>query len=265
MAWSSTFPDPWEQLAIYQERYDIDDQLGRVTSLQRSLDRRRARAHALRRREAELEAQLGKTRHELTAIEGEVSGSNRTAKLLVEDILSRVKSSMGEVWSPTPILGFRLWAIDDAGLHGAKVRWAGPELSSHCLNRVPGEDIPHSMRRCGPPSCGIYAAKRLDVLRKELGIGDEPGFAVGVVALTGKVIEHEHGYRGANAQVRAIVARKDESILATDDPEQIGALFTEPRGTLAASPNASVPGGTDQYLEDWKEREEKWTWDPRSG
>lgn len=262
---SSPAVNPWEQLEAYRERYDIEDRLGQLSSLERSITRRRARARALRRREEELESQLETTRRELTAVETEIARSDLTGRLLVEEVLSHVKEDMGEVWSPTPILGYRLWAIGDAGLHGAKVRWPQPRLGTQCLNRVPGEDVPHSTRRCGPPPCGIYATKRLDVLHRESRVDDEPGYAIGVVAMTGKVIEHELGYRAASVEVLAIVARGQSSLMATDEPARIEGLFTDPKRALGECGEMQIPGGTDQYLEQWKERRERWTWDPRSG
>jgi hypothetical protein len=262
---SSLSVDPWEQLETYRERYDIEDQLGRLTSLERSITRRHARARALRRRQDELESQLETTRKELTAVESEIARSDLTGRLLVEEVLSRVKEEMGEVWSPTPILGYRLWAIDETGLRGAKVRWQRPRLGTRCLNRVPGEDVPHSTGKCGPPPCGIYVTKRLDVLRRELRVDDEPGYAVGVVAMTGKVIEHELGYRAASAEVLAIVARGESSTVATDEPARIERLFNDPKGELDAHRGAHLRGGADRFLEQWKERRETWTWDPRSG
>ena len=109
----------------------------------------------------------------------------------------------------------------------------------------------------------IYATKDLGVLRRELGVAEMNGYAVGVVSLSGKVVEHVRGYRGRHAEVCAIAVRLNDRYLRTDDPRVITALFGDPSTTLATHGVAGRPraGDSDQYLYDWKEEEEKWTWD----
>jgi hypothetical protein len=133
------------------------------------------------------------------------------------------------------------------------------------MNSVKGEDLPHSTRQCGPPACGIYATKQLDTLRRELGVADNDGYVFGVVALTDKVIEHEHGYRAATATTVAIVALDNGLNLATDEPETIDALFDDYLTTLTGLGVADRDqrSDPDTYLNEWKEKEEAWTWDPR--
>jgi hypothetical protein len=255
--------DPWADLETYRQRYEIDDQLDRVLSLQRTMGRRKGRAASLYNRLADLESQVADARAELKAVESEIEGSRVVGALLVDEILDRVRIEQGEGWSPAPILGFRIWSVHKGRLHGAKIPWTSPALTSRCLNRVPGEDMPHSTLRCGPPACGIYATKTLDTLRSQLlSPGHRDGIAIGLVAMTGKVIEHELGYRAASVETVALTLSLSGRVFATADPAGIDALFADPVGTLdAAGTDAADTVDPDRFLETWKEERETWTWE----
>jgi hypothetical protein len=259
----TTQQDAWSLLDIYRQRYEIDTDLEPVESLQRSIQRRHLKASALRRRFEELHDEMTLVEAELKAVEAEIRGSRKAGALLCEQIVDKVRDKESEGWSPTPILGFRLWRLTPRGMHGVKVAWQTPTLTARCMNSVVGDDIPHSGRRCGPPACGIYATKDLDMLRAELKVDASDGFAIGVVTLTGKVIEHQHGYRGAEATAVAVVARDKGLHLASDQPEVIGALFADHTTTLRdhGAPGRHGAANADRYLNEWKERNEKWTWD----
>lgn len=266
MARSESKPDPWELLLRYQERYDIPDEDSPALRLQRTLHRRKARAFSLQRRVDELESMLADTLRKLKTVEDEIEGSWRTAELYAQEMVDAIKRKEGEGWSPIPVHGYRMWVVRGNGLHGAMTRWRTPDLSSVCLNQVRGEDIPHSVRKCGPPPCGIYATKDLAVLRRELGVGDVDGYVIGVVALEGKVIEHARGYRGAKARVAAVTARFDGRFLHTDAPKAIEALFDDPGSAIKSLGEAGKPGehqGHD-YLNQWKEQNDTWTWETKS-
>jgi hypothetical protein len=251
--------DPWADLETYRQRYEIDDQLDRVLSLQRSMSRRKGRAASLHHRLDDLESQIAAARAELKAVESEIEGSRVVGALLVDEVLDRVRAEQGEGWSPAPVLGFRVWTVHKRRLHGAKLPWTSPTLTSRCLNRVPGEDMPHSTLRCGPPACGIYATKTLESLQSQMP-GHREGIATGVVAMTGKVIEHELGYRAARVEAVALTFRLSGRVIATADPAGIDALFADPIGTLdAVGTNAEDATGRDRFLETWKEEHEKWT------
>lgn len=255
--------DSWAELEIYRQRYDIEDELKQVHSLERSISRRRARAHALKRRLDDLNRQLTEATAELDAIQNEITGSRRAGSLLLEEILEQVKTREGEGWSPIPVLGYRAWYVNKNSVFGAKMWWKTPSLSATCLNYVDGEDIPHSFQKCGPPACGIYAAKDLTVLRKELGLR-VMGPIVGVVALSGKVVEHDHGYRASDARVVALAGQLGDGRFATDDPTMIDEVFAAPDRTLEKLKKSAVPL-PQHYLERWKEKNESWTWDLKSG
>ena len=253
----------WDLLDKYQQRYGIASDSEPALRLERSIKRRNAKAHTLRRRIEDVQLQLKDAQRELAAVNREIEGSWQAAQLLVGEKIDEIRQQFGEGWSPVPILGFRLWAIREAGLFGYRTQWRQPKLTALCLNSVPGEDVPHSVHRCGPPACGAYATKSLEVLRDELGIKKVTEYAVGVVALTGKVIEHEHGYRAAHASVTAISATVGDQYLNTDDPIVMKKFFLQPRATLNEHGSHGPPNlkRGDDYLRQWKGHNDTWTWD----
>ena len=214
----------------------------------------------------QLEKELLDARAEAKAARSEVVGTERMGSLLVAELVERIRIENKEGWSPEPILGFRMWVIRETGVFGAKTRWRRPKMTSACLNRIPGEDLPHGFDRCGPPACGIYATKSLAVLRRELGVADINGYMVGLVGMTGKVVEHDRGYRAAEAEAVAVALSLNGRHLMTDDECVIADLFADPARTIG---EIGVAGKTDQreadeYLERWKEENESWTWEQRS-
>jgi hypothetical protein len=133
-------------------------------------------------------------------------------------------------------------------------------LVSRCLRGLSGEDLPHPVSRCGPPACGIYAVKSLDMFAHDLARGAVDRTIVGVVGMTGKVIEHEDGYRAQAATVVAIVARNRGFRLISDDPDVIEDLFDDPLGTMtrAGSGWAGVTDDSRPFLESAQSKEEQW-------
>jgi hypothetical protein len=250
----------WSDLEVYRQRYDIEDRLQQVRSLERSIARRRARETTLRRQVETLTQQIEEIRRQVSSIESEILGSLRAGNLLIEDILDRVRRDQGEAWAPTPIHGYRMWWIENNVFHGSQMPWTTPTMSSSCLREVPGEDIPHSESRCGPPACGVYAVKDFDMFPARVSDHTEEGSAVGVVAMTGKVIEHAHGYRAARASVLAIWVRHGGNWLATADPEQIRALFDDPQVTVRSHGKTGFtpPSAVRAFLESSSEKEETW-------
>jgi hypothetical protein len=93
-----------------------------------------------------------------------------------------------------PILAWRTWTVsgsrDGTEVHllpvaGSSKAWphrvpAHAECGRRRLHRVPGEDC----------TCGIHATRSTELLRRTR----DPA-ALGTVALWGRVLEHEHGYR----------------------------------------------------------------------
>jgi hypothetical protein len=164
----------------------------------------------------------------------------------------------GAHWSPDPVAGYRYWRIDVDGLHGVRgARWNSPRLDAVCRWGAPGE-VPHAAGECGPPPCGIYAAKDpQDVISGYsrdaawgMLVGEgvrllEPG-VYGAVALSGRVVEHERGYRGARAEVLGVVAAGGRRMAVIDDPAALRELFRDPHPNpdrLASRHLPDVTGG----------------------
>jgi hypothetical protein len=132
-------------------------------------------------------------------------------------------------WSPEPALGFRAWTLVGDRLRGARNRWPRPAMTALCLNLrdQPADAAPHPSGECGRPPCGIYAMKHPDDVRSHI---DGPlrrarhkAIGVGLVSMTGRVIEHDHGYRAQHATVIAFsvtrpVADGNAQVLFADDP-----------------------------------------------
>lgn len=252
--------DQWERLRLYRQRYPIDDRLEQVHSLEKSIARRMARAAALSRRRADLIKQLAEVRHEMRSVDAEIAGSRDAGALLIEEIIDGVRTEKGEAWSPTPIKGFRVWSIKDNTIMGNQVDWPTPTLESKCLREIPGDDLPHSVARCGPPACGIYAVKDLDLFTAGVAGGVIHHSVVGIVAMHGKVVEHEEGYRSQRATAIAVSGNDGERRLVTTDPGAIAELFSDPAGALAGAdpmgPGEQNP--TRDFLVSAYQQEDRW-------
>lgn len=258
---AETSTGAWDRLRIYRDRYDIEDRLEPVTRLEESMKRRGGRLTALQRRWVALQSQLDEVRSEIEAVESELEGSKRAGALLIDEILEAVANEYGQRWSPVPIRGFRVWRIEDSVVKGSQVDWPEPTMESRCLRAVPGEDIPHSVDRCGPPACGVYAVKRLDMFPADLTGGEIHRSVVGVVALTGKVVEHTDGYRAQRAEAVAVAINHEGRHWLVDEPELIRELFEDPETAILAhgTRRTSDPGRQHAFLADAIDKETKWT------
>lgn len=205
----------------YQDRYG---ELDGMTDLAKA-----ASALATRQRRLEqLSKEYQRIDKQMRAMASEVERIEHWMEFCLEDVINRARRAHAEGWSPTPVLGFRLWAVGSLGLHGVKMAWPGRRLTATCLSTRGRYEIPHTDGRCGRLGCGVYAAKTVDPLFTEFDIAAIGDVALGLVALTGKVVEHESGYRGAEAEVIALGASLGDHLLLTADLEQIEAVFTDP-------------------------------------
>jgi hypothetical protein len=140
------------------------------------------------------------------------------------------------------VLGYRAWSITQNRLRGARVAWPVPTVLARCLDygRRPGADpadVPHTDGSCGPPACGIYATKAAGTALDAL---DQKGtLAFGVVALSGKVVEHEHGYRAAAATAVGMLVVSHGEAMRFDGVE-VDELFLVPDATIAAARNRAL-------------------------
>jgi hypothetical protein len=255
----------WAQLAIYRQRYDIEDRIGTIRSLERSMARREVSLRGRTITLNELERQIKEERRAIKALESELEGSRRAGALLIEEILGGVRIDNGEAWSPVPVRGFRAWRVADNRVRGSQSHWTSAAYEATCLRSVPNDDIPHSEQICGPPACGIYATKTMEKFPTSITGGLAEGHAFGVVAMTGKVVEHEGGYRSQRASVVALAVRSARRWLVTAKPDEIEAIFQDPERAVAKHGHTGYasPFRVQHFLEHWKRKEEKWISDQR--
>ena len=141
-------------------------------------------------------------------------------------------------WSPTPVLGFRFWYVFSGCLQGVRQTWLRPEMEAQCARQGPG--APHTGGGC---RCGIYALKASEGLPRPGRVRMRPGagLALGVVALSGVVVEHELGYRAARAEVAAAAVFFRGRALCGADRWWIQRLFQCPEGALGEVERGAWP------------------------
>jgi hypothetical protein len=126
----------------------------------------------------------------------------------------------------TPVVGWRAWDVDDVvypsevrSLH-SRFEWK-PGTPAHAKCDVPKRR--HAPKSCRCPleaapaancTCGIYAARSLDTLPDDY-ITDRNGLVLGRVALWGRTIVHDDGWRGELAYPQAFFLRPDQEHLRT--------------------------------------------------
>ena len=205
----------------YEERYG--DLAGMV-----DLAKASSAMASRQRRYDQLAEELERIQARMRSMRSEVQRIERWLEFCLEDVVARAREDHAEGWSPTPVLGYRLWAVGDDALHGVKMAWSERSLVATCLSRGGDNEIPHTDGRCGRLGCGVYAAKTVDPLYTEFDVSAIGDVALGLVALTGKVVEHDDGYRGAEATVVALGASLEGHLLLSSDPERIEAVFADP-------------------------------------
>jgi hypothetical protein len=95
-----------------------------------------------------------------------------------------------EFWSPDHVVGWRSWRWNGRLLKGSFEReWPSDLMEAECVVCAdpPGWDCP----------CGIYAMKQ----PRQVPDSKRGSIIVGKVALWGRVVEHEDGYRASNARI----------------------------------------------------------------
>ena len=215
---------------------------------------RRAQAADLQRRLANLHRQIASL---------EALKAAGAAPLLPEPVTGGEPSPRG-FWSPVPILGFRMWQLAADGVYGAVRRWDGPRLEAVC-RRGPG--APHE-DEC---RCGIYAWSDVPGVWRAR-VPPLPIGVYGLVALSGKVIEHALGYRAQRAEVVAAALVASRGLTCGSGPEWLSRLFGPGPGwqSVVAAPGAfprraaAVPRGIDYLLQEARRFRESWTSESRS-
>ncbi len=218
-------------------------------------------AHRRRRLESAL-AQIAELDIEAQWLVDEISGREQSLELLLVDVVRRVGRMLEDGWSPDPLLGFRLWIMNGSGLDGAKVTWRTRVMTATCLTTGEADSVPHSDGRCGRLGCGVYATKELDPLFAQHLNARSHGYAVGLVELTGKVVEHEHGFRAERAEIVALAAVGVDGYLETEDPDEVADLCDAPEAALRLSGGlrpSGVLGRIERFLTACQERRLGWT------
>lgn len=198
----------------------------------------------------------------MRSLNAEVERIERWIQFCLEDVVARARQAHAEGWSPTAVLGYRLWAIGEDGMHGVKMAWRGRTMTATCLARGGSEEIPHTDGRCGRLGCGVYAAKSVDSLFRGFDVSGIGDVALGLVALTGKVVEHETGYRAAAATVVALGASHGEHLLLTDDADRIDTVFARPTlitGEPVVETHQERLLEMETYVEQAARRMSRWT------
>lgn len=250
-----------QRARLYRERYGRIEALEPLDRLDHSLATRVARIEQLRRMADEIDA-------EIKAFELEIAGIERGIEAMLGTVLPEIAARFDEAWSPTPITGYRLWAMREGKFHGVRTHWPSSRMSAECETTGNGDDIPHSDGRCGRLGCGIYAAKQASSLLEEFAPALNSSFAAGLVGLEGKVVEHERGYRGANATVLALAAIDDMHAELTADPDRIEALFDGAPirpGTTRLPDRRSLFEAIVSYLSTEEKERNPWTSVNRNG
>lgn len=239
----------------YRDRYGDLDEFEPLERLDHAVAARHARLKQLRK-------MADKIGSEIQTVETELTGIQRGIEALLGQVLPRIERQFEEAWSPTPVLGFRLWALSDNEFHGVRTHWEQPQLTASCTSSSTRSEIPHSDGSCGRLGCGIYAAKSVERLLGEFAPALSSSFAVGLVGLSGKVVEHEHGYRGSKAEVFAVAAVASMRAEFTDEPQRLRQLFGDAR---IAEESKSLPNKSAlieavvEYLTDQERNQSPWT------
>lgn len=255
-----------------RHRYGVLEIRPDLARIERATNRREYRAKHLREQIEELQS-------ELSWLESELENFDKGKELLLAKAIDELRSKFREAWSPLPMLGFRYWMIRDAHFVGFRQPWTEPGKDAVCLSTRIDDEVPHTDGRCGPPPCGIYAAKDaqalLDTMLNEQGPGRS--LAVGLVGLSGKVVEHCRGYRAARADVLAlaIIPAGQEPAFA-HQPDDLTELFGQSGSVirrLAAAAIRPHPQTDDpariktlviNYLQE-QERLHTWTLENKNG
>ena len=215
------------------------------------------KAQQRRTRAAALVKQITQLQQEVEAYEQQATGYERGIQALFAEVVERIENRHAPAWSPWPVLGYRIWSIKQNGLHGARVHWRSPRLTATCPYG-PLEEVPHDNRKCGPPSCGIYAVKDISTLLSRYPIEDLSHFAIGLVALSGRVVEHTRAYRALHARVVALGAVVGRRMSLTSHPQRLHEIFADVDAASVAFPDVTADAGeVDPRIYDFLTEQER--------
>lgn len=248
-----------ELLETYRRRYGSSAGLPEVTSLAVGIRRRRVQIAAA-------ETEVARLLDKIERLGAEVDRMEAASELEVSRAILSIQQRHGEVWSPNPVVGFRAWSVEVDGLRGVRARWTSPRFEATCdypFGSRTDLEVPHTDGSCGTPPCGIYATHHIETLLAS-GLTDNLAeMAVGTVAMSGKVVEHEHGYRARTATITSILAFCSDKAYFTNEPGLIGELIAAPLATVGRLGQTIDNARTEVALERYG-RSHPWTSENRS-
>lgn len=144
-----------------------------------------------------------------------------------------------EMWSPTPVYGYRIWGIRKGRLYGAWTPWRTNHFIAECVEEGA---VPHTDGRCAKVAfgCGVYAAKSVKALLSATGVSLQTRAVVGLVSMAGRVVEHDRGYRAQEATVVAAavlgLGNKDQAeVRLFPEESDVEDLFVDIQETLSVN------------------------------
>lgn len=218
---------------MLRERYGSEVSIDGLVRLAEKADRRRSRVEFLTERIAEMQA-------EIALLEKERAGYLVGVEALMAELVRTIERRHPEGWSPEAIVGYRMWNVVGNQVTGVVQPWRKRTKEATCLHNVPGEDLPHTNGRCGPPACGIYATKTAGFVFGQMT--RKRDWAIGLVGMSGKVVEHRHGYRAQRAIIEALCLVAGGRSLHIADPLVIEAALHDPEGVAGVG----VPAQSDE-------------------
>lgn len=209
---------------------------------------------------AEIRKQIAELEQRAKVIEEELNGFGKGMAALVIEEIAEYEREFPEAWSPTAVFGFRIWVIDEGRLMGARQVWDSPKFTAECATHPQSDDIPHTDESCGRLGCGIYATKALGPLFDLHVRESDRNYAAGLVALSGKVVEHDDGYRAAQAEVVSVALIGINREVFSSAPAVMKTIFRDPLPALTGSSSRSLTEPILPRIEEHlsKRKEEPW-------
>lgn len=245
MDWSSSsLARQAHRVRVLRSRYEAlrgrlqrNDGLSEIQRLDGSIDRRT-------RQLEHINQQIDRLSEERDRVEAEILGCYTGSEALLTDLVSRMEEIEGTDWTPIPIVSFTMWELSGNTMRDDAVSWRGRRAVGTCDGSAAG-DLPHTTEACARGGCGIVGFRDLGLL------GDVPSddlVCVGRLHMSGRVVEHEHGYRAELAEVVALIATDGSRWFRTRDRGQIDDFFATPEATFGRL-SAPIPANAVLYIE----------------
>lgn len=245
MDWSSSsLARQTHRVRVLRSRYEAlrrrlqrSDGLIELERLEGSIDRRT-------RRLEHINDQIDRLSEERDRVEAEILGCYTGSEALLTDLVSRMEEIEGTDWTPIPIASFTMWNLSGETMHDGTVSWGGRTAVGTCDRSAAGA-LPHSADACARGGCGIVGLRQLGTIGD---VSSDGLVGIGRLHMSGRVVEHEHGYRAELAEVVALIATDGSRWFRTRDRAQIDDFFASPRVTFGQL-SAPIPGKAVLYIE----------------